>query len=170
MNFIFFDEMIDTESVNKLIDKITSKNEDTIIYFKSEGGTSFAANSFIDFTYRYEKEIKFICPEFIMSNAFKIILFAKGEKIIKDSCFGVIHKSFIETTTNDLSQNDPRVKIQLKSLDIENENMLNILKKAGFSKDQINNYKKGNDVHIDSEELRKFIISIEDIHFKEFIK
>lgn len=165
MNYIIFEGDLTVENTQSLFNKITEKDDDTIIYFSCNGGECYLKDYFIDFTYRYEKNITLISNWQLASSGFDIFMFSKTRKIVLNGCYGLAHLARREITTIDYINPSEEDKLLMEDINFDNKIYEKKYKKIGFTKQELIDYTKGIDVILNFDRIKSLSSEAEKIIF-----
>nr|DAI89575.1 MAG TPA: ATP-dependent Clp protease proteolytic subunit [Caudoviricetes sp.] len=140
----FFNDSINTETVNNLIEKLEGK-EDIVLYFGTDGGATDSMCCLVSFFNSLGANIEIVLTDFLMSAGIKILTDYTGRLRHEGLGFILFHKfdREIYTLRKTSLVNE---SILVAQTDNENKIFAKKLKKLGLTKKQIKKYNKGLDV------------------------
>lgn len=143
----------------KSIELCKSKNIN--LYLCSDGGETWMADVFIDFTHRINKKINLIGVGKMSSACVHVFMEAKGKKLLQPHTIAMIHFSTFSPESRLLLDRKSHDSILSTSTKNANEERLQkYIKMIGLSDKEISFLRKGGDLMIDYERLKKALPTI----------
>lgn len=169
MKAIKFDGELTDDNISKLLENIDKyyKEEEIIIYFCSNGGGVTNANILSDYLNRNNFERFTIIIDWECSSAaFNMLFDLKCNVIVKDSAFAIVH-----VTSNKLEYSELGNKRSISSflkdkLDKDNARELKEFILAGFTQEEIELFKSGEDLIFNGIRMRTIINNIKKLRNK----
>jgi len=155
MKTLFFDDIIDKESVTDLIESIEEVEDDNIkIYFQSEGGGHDYMQVLSDYVNTHkDKTFHFIVNWHVGSAAFDLFLDLKCKKSILDGAYAMTHLYNRMINTSDTSDENEHL---LQNLNDTNKRLLDKVKPY-LTEDEFTKLKNKEDIYINTERLRLIV-------------
>ncbi|MEN6293683.1 MAG: hypothetical protein ABFC34_04850 [Methanobacterium sp.] len=160
MKYIVFNDELTPESLNKLMSEIT---DDIVIYFDSKGGDYDSTRYFIDFTKRTEHKITLISNWRLASSAFDLFFMSNTEKIVMESCFGIVHLVNRDINTTDLKKMDDLNTFLMNNIETTNKDRWEYYLKLGMNENNFNKYDNGYDIIISNENMKRFATKAKEL-------
>jgi len=155
MKTLFFDDIIDKESVTDLIESIEEVEDDNIkIYFQSEGGGHDYMQVLSDYVNTHpDKTFHFIVNWHVCSAAFDLFLDLKCKKSVLDGACAMTHLYNRMINTSDTSDKNEHL---LQNLNDTNKRLLDKVKPY-LTEDEFTKLKNKEDIYINTERLRLIV-------------
>jgi hypothetical protein len=169
MKAIKFDGELTDENVSKLLESIDkySKEEEIIIYFCSNGGGVTNANILSDYLNRNNYERFTIITDWECSSAaFNMLFDLKCKVIIKDSAFAIVHESSNKLEYSELGNRRSISSFLKYKLDKDNARELKEFILAGFTQEEVEIFRMGEDLIFNGIRMRTIIDNIKAIRNK----
>ena len=139
---------IEAESYNSLINFLNeSQDEHKSILINSGGGEVNYCYAIIYALNNVYHEIELVACAGVYSAAFEIFYKFKGKKVILDGCIGMTHRQLLLISLTDNMQTAFREDDCRKKTSKENSQIIIDEYSKFFTKKELANYKKGNDVY-----------------------
>ena len=166
MKTIIFDDKLNNETVQVLIDGIQQPYEETpetdiVLYFSSEGGFNHSANMLIDCvnTLPEEHNLKMVFYWRVYSSAFDIFVKCNCKKIVDRGAVGLVHLSSRDVGVREISNDKGSFdNFLLEDTNALNEEYLKWFQDLGFfSRRELKEISKGGDIYLNSLRLKKML-------------
>lgn len=156
---IIFDGNINSENFDKFIKSFEDKEADSYdIYFTSPGGEYWVGEAFIDYLEKRKDKINLIGFKDISSTAFEIFFKLSCNKKLLQGTMATIHFPTIDIGTRESKKDNKTWYVkQGEMMKSYEKSWLNFYKSLGISEKYIKLIKKGEDVVLNTKELRKLL-------------
>jgi ATP-dependent protease ClpP protease subunit len=166
MKAIKFDGELTDDNVSKLLENIDkhNKDEEIILYFCSNGGGVSNGNILSDYINRNNFERFTIIIDWECSSAAFTMLFdLKCNVIIRDSAFATVHESSNKLEWSELGNKKSISSFLKAKLSKDNDRELKEFILAGFTNEEVEIFKSGEDLIFDSIRMRLLLQNIKSI-------
>lgn len=152
-----FDAVLTDENVQRLID-ILHQHEIVSLRLSTEGGSLNSMRLLFNYLYQRRDEIVVIFDQILWSGGFYLLVDMYGAEIpyvFDTNCFqsAMVHSVSTDILYN--RKNNVATKEALKVFKAETERLCESLLNLGLEKSKVNKIKRGDDVLIDREDLKK---------------
>lgn len=161
-------DTINAKRIKKLIADIEECKAKIInLHLCSDGGEVDMANIFIDFTHKTNKKINLIGNGRMMSACVHIFMEAKGKKSLYPHTNAMIHLATVDPESRDLLNKTSFASVQLNAVKrYTDEMMKKYINVFDLSTKEISILKKGGDLGLDYERLKKALPKINKLKVK----
>lgn len=163
MNFINYDGELNFDNFEEFVNELKACNqEEDITFFLTTNGGEYAVSKMIysalmQYPKRIYVDINFECSsggflllaDMIKSDSFLVH--------IGDSAFAIVHKASVDYSIDEVRRNTSKAKFWEKRLNFINDNSMKVFKELNFTEDELKIIKSGEDLYLDSEDLRRVL-------------
>lgn len=165
MKSIIYDDSIDFESVEELMEKIDGIISDddakVNVYFNTGGGDYNAGLVLIDYINRHKDKIKLTAVENISSTGFHIFYKTECEHEILDGLYSVMHLTTRSIETRNMRNARHLDAFFKEEMEKENADELEWFETLPLSNKDIKALETGEDIYLNTNKLRKILKHVE---------
>lgn len=157
MNYYYFENNIEVNNINNLVEKLHSMNGEIILYFSTSGGETSVMNYLIKYLNSRKDEIKIVLTNKIYSAGVYLLLDFKGKLGIEDLdsiLFHAADREIYSYRKDSYFTNKKIIAKQDKEFNLETAKK--IKKKELLTNKQLKQFLKGYDVVVYKEQFEKW--------------
>lgn len=153
--FLYLNGEMNDDMVNSFLNfynSLDSETDEVVIYLNSEGGLYCSMQIMLDIINHSKVKITLIAVEHIMSCAFLLFYFAKGNKILMSNCYGCVH-----TISSSFELRDKKFEgniIRLNEINGINKK-IECAFKSFLTNDELKKFKDGEDIYLSSKRMKE---------------